>query len=85
MDGELTVRERKIPDRLALLSRNSPERLKWQFDLWRVARKILRPAHKELLARQVPPLPHTYFPPPNNLATYYFHFFFFYYYYYSLP
>ncbi|ELR22459.1 domain found in dishevelled, egl10, and pleckstrin domain containing protein [Acanthamoeba castellanii str. Neff] len=48
----IAIRERKIPDRLALLSRNSPERLKWQFDLWRVARKILRPAHKELLARQ---------------------------------
>jgi hypothetical protein len=49
------VRERKMPDRLAMHSRNSEERVKWQFDLWRVARKILRPAHKELLARQVPP------------------------------
>jgi hypothetical protein len=53
--GGGTVREKKMPDKLALLSRNSPERLKWQFDLWRVARKILRPAHKELLARQVHP------------------------------
>jgi hypothetical protein len=49
----VAIREKKMPDKLALLSRNSPERLKWQFDLWRVARKILRPAHKELLARQV--------------------------------
>jgi nucleotide-binding universal stress UspA family protein len=49
----IAIRERKMPDRLAMHSRNSEERVKWQFDLWRVARKILRPAHKELLERQI--------------------------------
>ncbi|KAL6045942.1 vacuolar membrane-associated protein iml1 [Balamuthia mandrillaris] len=42
------VREKPLPDVLALHSERTPERVNFEFLLWKTARKIVKPLHKRL-------------------------------------
>jgi len=49
----LAVRERQMPDHIAMHAKDNPGRVEWEYNLWLCVRHMMAPLREELMDRQV--------------------------------